>query len=103
MGSIALDSMGERPKERAIPMQKYSEPMLSVLVVEDEWLVRAVIVAYLEEAGSRSSRPDSGESALAVLRAGEKVALYVPTSDCPGISMVGMSGKALGRYAPTFR
>jgi CheY-like chemotaxis protein len=46
---------------------------LTVLVVEDEWLLREVIGTYLRDAGCRVIEAESGETALAMLHDGAAV------------------------------
>ena len=46
---------------------------LNVLVVEDEFLVRYLIVAYLQELGCIVREAETGEQALAVLDKGEPI------------------------------
>ena len=43
---------------------------LTVLVVEDEWLVRADVAAYLRSAGCRVIEASDGETALALIEDG---------------------------------
>ena len=65
-----------------------------VLVVDDEDLVREMLVASLEEAGFVVLAAGNGAEALALLEAGEPVDALV--SD---LSMPGMGGLALIREA----
>ena len=44
--------------------------ILTVLVVEDEWLVRADVAAYLRSAGCRVIEAADGETALALIEDG---------------------------------
>jgi CheY-like chemotaxis protein len=69
-----------------------------VLVVDDEDLVREMLVASLEDAGFAVLAAENGTEALALLEAGEAVDVLV--SD---LSMPGMGGLALIREAQVRR
>ena len=47
------------------------------LVVEDEWLVRDVIVSYLKEAGWGGAEASTGESAIGLLENTPKIDVLV--------------------------
>ena len=68
--------------------------MTSVLVVDDEDIVRVVAVAMFEEIGFRAFEASSGQEALEVLKRQPDVALLF--TDC---RMPGMSGPELARAA----
>jgi CheY-like chemotaxis protein len=44
------------------------QPKLTVLVVEDDWLVRYTITEFLNAAGHTTIEADSGEAALSILQ-----------------------------------
>ena len=49
-------------------MNNARETPLSILVIDDEWLVRDVIVDFLREAGCEVLAVGTGEKAIAILR-----------------------------------
>ena len=49
----------------------------AVLVVEDEWLVRDLIVSYLQDTGWRVLEADSAEQAIAMLKAGQQIDIVI--------------------------
>jgi CheY-like chemotaxis protein len=51
--------------------------MPAVLIVEDEWLVRAEIVNEFQRAGWKVHESSTGEGALALLRAGQRVDVLI--------------------------
>lgn len=63
----------------------------SVLVVEDEPIVRALVVEVLEDMGYRSIEAEDGAAGLAVLRSATQVDLLVTDVGLPG----GMNGRQL--------
>lgn len=67
--------------------------MPTILVVEDEILLRTVIAEYLRECGYRVLEALDGEEARALLRAPEPIRLVF--SD---VNMPGMDGITLGRW-----
>jgi PAS domain S-box-containing protein len=90
------------PKEPVPPMGRdgfaFAGGPSRVLLVDDEPLVREVTAAQLEQLGFAVLVAGSGEEALALLRAGERVDALV--SD---LSMPGMDGLALIRAAQAER
>jgi DNA-binding NtrC family response regulator len=70
----------------------------AVLVVEDESMVRSLVVQVLEEAGYRVREAAEAKSALTVLESGAPLALMVTDVGLPG-----MSGKQLAQQARTLR
>lgn len=61
-----------------------SRPIRSVLVVEDEPLVRMYVTGILEESGFEVIEAESGEEALAILSARNRVGAVVSDVDMPG-------------------
>ncbi len=57
---------------------------LTILVVEDEWLLREVIGTYLRDAGCEVLEAESGESALAMLHEGAAVDVVFTDIRLPG-------------------
>jgi CheY-like chemotaxis protein len=73
-------------------------PLPTVLVVEDEVLIRLVIADYLRDCGYKVHEAVSGEEAVAILKAPE-VSIDVVFSD---VEMPGdMDGFALARWVRT--
>jgi CheY-like chemotaxis protein len=70
----------------------------AVLVVEDEALVRSLVVEVLEEAGYRVHEAAEAKSALAVLASGAALALMVTDVGLPGVN-----GKQLAQQARALR
>jgi CheY-like chemotaxis protein len=67
----------------------------SILVVEDDLNVQATVVAILSELGYRVTKADDGESALKILKAGEKFDLLFTDVIMPG----ALNGPDLARQA----
>ena len=57
---------------------------LTILVVEDEWLLREVIGTYLRDAGCQVLEAESGETALAMLHDGAAVDVIFTDIRLPG-------------------
>lgn len=72
--------------------QARSQP--TILVVEDEVLVRMVIADYLRECGYRVIEAATADEALSVIRSDEPVALVFTDVQMPGT----MDGFALARW-----
>ena len=72
-----------------------ADPAKTVLVVEDEILIRSMIVEYLTECGYRVIEADSGDEAIAVLRrTAQTVNVVVSDVMMPG----SLDGFALARW-----
>jgi CheY-like chemotaxis protein len=52
------------------------QPSLTILVVEDEWLVRQAIVDYLEAAACTVIEAADGETAVAILQQRDGIAVF---------------------------
>jgi CheY-like chemotaxis protein len=69
-----------------------NSPLLVVLVVEDEWMLRDAIVNYLQDAGCLVFEAESGEDALSVLDSEQEVDVLLTDIRLNG----GMSGWQVG-------
>ena len=78
----------------AVRAAEYAATGETVLVVEDEPVVRAVILEILAEQGYRTLEAVDGPSGLRILRAGERVDLLVTDVGLPG-----MNGRQLADQA----
>jgi PAS domain S-box-containing protein len=70
----------------------------TVLVVEDEPVVRALIVEVLQDLGYRALEAGDGPSGLKILESSERVDLLVTDVGLPGLN-----GRQLADYARSFR
>ncbi|WP_425928173.1 response regulator [Pseudomonas sp. NyZ201] len=71
---------------------------LPLLVVEDDNIVRMLMLDVLEELGYEVTEAEDGETALALLRSGQQFALMLTDVGLPGID-----GKELARQARELR
>jgi CheY-like chemotaxis protein len=69
-----------------------SSPLLVVLVVEDEWMLREALVEYLQDAGCLVFEADSGEDALSVLDSKQDIDVLLTDIRLNG----GMNGWQVG-------
>jgi CheY-like chemotaxis protein len=77
-GAVAADS-------RAAP---------TILVVEDEWIIRAVIAEYLRQCGYRVLEAGDADEAITALNAHSRIAVVFTDVQIPG----SMDGWALARW-----
>jgi CheY-like chemotaxis protein len=76
------------------------EETLTVLVVEDEWLVRSALASYLRETGFSVLEAPDGEIALALIEGGARVDVLVTDVNLAG-QMDGWDvGEALRALLP---
>jgi len=78
--------------QAAVDLARYRHAMPSVLVVEDEPVVRDVVVRYLREAGYETREADDGLDAKAQLEAG------MPNLVILDVMLPGMDGLELCRW-----
>jgi CheY-like chemotaxis protein len=76
--------------------QDSENPPRRVLVVEDEALVRLLVVQILEEAGYETREAAEAKSALALLQSGEFIDLMVTDVGLPGINGKQLAEQARG-------
>ena len=62
------------------------QPTVTVLVVEDEALVRMLVVQALEEAGFSVCEAGEAQAAMALLRADDGIGLMVTDVGLPGVN-----------------
>ena len=91
------DAAGGAP-EQPTPADRFDPEKPSVLLVDDDAIVRDVLTLSLEDAGYAVHAADGGAAALARLTAGDKVDIIV--SD---LTMPGMDGLSLIRAAQQHR
>ncbi|MCW2950802.1 MAG: Blue-light-activated protein, partial [Thermoleophilia bacterium] len=80
---------GESEQEVALPElgeQHLAAELETVLVVEDETVVRALIVEVLHELGYRTLEAEDGPSGLAILQSRTQVDLLVTDIGLPGLN-----------------
>jgi len=87
-GDIAAEQGGARK------MDEHAATGETVLVVEDEPVVRAVILEMLSEQGYRTLEAVDGRSGLKILRSGKQIDLLVTDVGLPG-----MNGRQLADQA----
>jgi len=71
----------------------------TVLVIDDEPLVRMLIVDVLDEAGYASMEASDGPSAIKILQSDAEIDLLITDVGLPG----GMNGRQVADAARTFR
>jgi CheY-like chemotaxis protein len=76
-----------------------SDPMHSILVVEDEVLIRLVLAAHLRGCGYRVIEAASGEEAVQVLESDQNLEVLFTDVHLPG----AIDGFALSRWAKRLR
>jgi DNA-binding NtrC family response regulator len=90
--------MASRPPQPTLPMvgesMSHSVPA-TILIVDDEILVRLLFVDHLEADGYRVLAANDGDEALGILRANDAVDLLVTDIRMPG----HIDGIALAQYA----
>jgi CheY-like chemotaxis protein len=87
--------------ERSMPSdspagQDNENPPRRVLVVEDEALVRLLVVQILEEAGYETLEAPEARSALERLQSGERIDLMVTDVGLPGVNGRQLADQARG-------
>jgi PAS domain S-box-containing protein len=91
-----MDSAPEEAKLAAAPRAKSGE---TILVVDDEELVRDLVLEVLEDLGYASLRAEDGASALKILKSNTRIDLLVTDVGLPG----GMNGRQLADAALLLR
>ena len=76
------------------PRVSQGERLPSVLVVEDDFLVRAVAVAHLEESGFSIVEAQTADEAMVILRGDRSIAAVFSDVQMPG----SMDGIALAQW-----
>ena len=74
-------------------------PEATVLVVEDEPLIRMTIADELNSAGYRAIQAANGEEAKTYFRADEPIALIIADIDLPGMNGLALADWVRGEFA----
>ena len=81
------------PPERRIPQPARQAGLPRLMVVDDEMLIREIIAESLRSSGYQVVSAGSASEALALLEAGEQVALVITDLSMPGMDGVALIGE----------
>jgi CheY-like chemotaxis protein len=77
-----------------VPSQSATDPNTTILIVEDEVLIRMELADYLRECGYHVIETSNADEAIAVLHSGRQVAVALSDIQMPG----SMDGFGLARW-----
>ena len=82
-----------------VPYQRSAGPSATILVVEDEILIRMDLADYLRECGYHVIEASNADEAMAVLQSGREVGVALADVQMPG-SMDGFGACPMGSSEP---